>query len=219
MIAVEGLAMRQGGFALRDITLRVPAGGYAVLMGATGCGKTSIVEAVCGLRPITAGCIAVGARDVTRERPGNRGLGYVPQDGALFSTMTVREHLAFPLKLRRWSADAIAARVAELTAQLALAPLLDRRPHGLRGGERQRVAIGRALSFHPAALLLDEPLASLDETTQDRLRELLREVHRSAGVTVLHVTHNRAEAEQLATVRFHLADGKIQEDDLQTQSA
>lgn len=209
MIAVEGLAMRQGGFELRDVAFHIPEGEYGVLMGQTGCGKTTVLEAVCGLRPIVAGRIRVGGRDVTRERPGNRGIGYVPQDGALFATMTVRQHLAFALMIRRRPARQIAARVEELAHQLGIAHLLDRHPLGLSGGERQRVALGRALSFSPRALCLDEPLSALDEDTQMRMRDLLADLHRSTRITVLHVTHSREEAERLATVRLAMEAGKV----------
>ena len=106
---------------------------------------------------------------MTRERPGNRGIGCVPQDGALFNTMTVRQHLAFALRLRKWKKADMERRVQELAAQLNIKSLLERRPHGLSGGEVQRVAIGRALSFSPQVLLLDEPLSALDEETQERL--------------------------------------------------
>src|SRR5207253_9497129 len=131
-----------------------PQGGYAVLMGKTGIGKTTILEAICGLRRVTGGTIQLMDRDVTFLRPAERGLGYVPQDRALFPTMTVWEHLAFALQIRRWTRQQIDERVAELASLLALDSLLDRKPLGLSGGEAQRVALGRAVSFKPPILLL-----------------------------------------------------------------
>jgi len=211
MIACEGLCLRQGAFRLEGVGFTVQAGVYAVLMGDTGCGKTSLVEAVCGLRPIRSGCIRIGDADVTRLPPGARGLGYVPQDGALFPTMDVAAHLAFALQVQGWDARRIRQRVDELAARLEITALLGRRIQGLSGGERQRVALGRALAARPRALLLDEPLAAVDEGTRDRLCTLLKEVCREHQVTVLHVTHSRAEADRLADLRLRFADGRISE--------
>jgi molybdate/tungstate transport system ATP-binding protein len=211
VIAVEGLTVRQGAFALAGVTFAVPAGEYGVLMGRTGCGKTTVLEAVCGLRPVAAGRVLVHGRDVTRLKPAERGVGYVPQDRALFPTMTVREHLAFALEVRRRPRDAGEARVRELADLLGIAPLLGRRPHGLSGGEAQRVALGRALAMRPAVLLLDEPLSALDEETREGMIDLLRAVRAQAGVTVLHVTHSRGEAQRLADRLFVLRDGAVRE--------
>ena len=115
MIRVENLTVRVGTFELRDVSFAVPAGRYAVLMGRTGCGKSTLVEALCGLRRVRAGRVLLLGRDVTRLRPGDRGIGYVPQDGALFPTMTVREHLGFALAIRNRPADEI-RRVDSLEA-------------------------------------------------------------------------------------------------------
>src|SRR4051812_29596965 len=178
-------------------------------MGTTGCGKTSLLEAVAGLRPVAGGRIFLDERDVTDLTPGDRGIGYVPQDGALFRTMTVYNHLAFALALRGWNRAAIHARVTELAAWLGVGSLLKRRPAGLSGGEAQRVALGRALSFRPRYLLLDEPLSSLDEETRGSLITLLNGLRKAGDVTVLHVTHSSVEAEQLADVRFRVGDGRL----------
>lgn len=206
MIAVEQLSLRQGAFVLRDVSFTVPAGGYAVLMGRTGSGKTTILEAVAGLRRIEHGQVMLSGRDVTGERPAARNLGYVPQDAALFTSMTVRENLAFALRLRKLP---IAARVDDLAGLLGLAGLLDRYPAGLSGGEVQRVALGRALAFQPPVLLLDEPLSALDDETRKEMYRLLKSVREQARVTVLHVTHNREDAEQLGDVRLRLEAGEV----------
>ena len=176
MISVEGLTIHQGQFVLNQITFGIAEGTYAVLMGPSGCGKTTVMEAICGLRPIREGRIVIGGIDVTRASPGNRGIGYVPQDGALFATMSVRGHLSFALRLRGWKRKEIQDRVEDLARQLKIEALLDRRPYGLSGGEIQRVAIGRALSFSPKVLVLDEPLSSMDEKSQDGFIALLREL-------------------------------------------
>jgi len=209
VIRLADVAIRQGAFALAGVSLEVPTGRYGVLMGKTGSGKTSLLEAVAGLRPVAGGSIWLDQRDVTHLTPGERGIGYVPQDGALFRTMTVYNHLAFALKLRRESRAALRKRVDELADWLGIRHLLTRRPAGLSGGEAQRVALGRAISFRPKYLLLDEPLSALDEDTRGSVVGLLDQVRKEGRVTVLHVTHSRAEADRLADVRFRLDDGRI----------
>jgi ABC-type sugar transport system ATPase subunit len=212
VIAVDSLTIRQGNFALSDISFQVPKGDYAVLMGKTGCGKTTLLEAICGLRPIVPpGRIVLMERDVTSLKPAERGIGYVPQDGALFPTMTVREHLAFALRVRHWQKRRIDETVAEIAMLLGVEHLLDRRPAGLSGGEVQRVALGRALSFHPGVLLLDEPLSALDDASREDMYTLLRTVRRRTGVTALHVTHSVTEARALGDRIFVLQDGRVSE--------
>jgi ABC-type sugar transport system ATPase subunit len=205
MIAVENLTIRTGkrrrasaGFALNGISFEVAAGEYAVLMGRTGTGKTTILETLCGLRRPVSGRITFAGRDVTDLKPADRGIGYVPQDRALFLTMSIYDHLAFALIVRKWPRKAIAARVGELAEWLGIAHLLSRKPQGLSGGEAQRVALGRALAARPAILLLDEPLSALDEQTRGEMCDLLRSVQRLARTTNLHVTHSQQEAVRLA---------------------
>ena len=210
MILVEGLAIRVGSFALNGTSFEVPEGRYGVLMGGTGSGKTTILEAICGLRRISAGRIVLGGRDVTRLKPAERNIGYVPQDGALFSTMTVREHLAFSLRIREAGRPLIDQRVAEMSNLLSIEHLLDRRPQGLSGGEAQRVALGRALSSHPQILCLDEPLSSLDEDMRDQMYGLLESIQQRTGMTTLHVTHSLNEAQRLGDRVLKLVDGCVQ---------
>jgi len=209
MIQVEQLSVRAGRFCLRDICLEVPSAGYAILMGRTGCGKTTLLEAICGLKPASAGRVLVLGKDVTALPPRDRGIGYVPQDRALFQTMTVRDHLAFAPEIRRWSPERVAARVAQLATLLGITHLLDRKPAGLSGGEAQRVALGRALAAEPRVLLLDEPLSALDDETREEMIALLKTVQLETGVTTLHVTHHREEARKLATEVFVLAGGSV----------
>jgi len=215
-IATEGLSIRAGAFSLSGLSFEIPQGEYAVLMGRTGSGKTTILEAICGLRRVTAGRIRLAGRDVTNLRPADRGIGYVPQDRALFKTMTVREHLAFSLAVRKCNDGLTARRVGELAAWLGLESLLERRPEGLSGGEAQRVALGRALASHPVLLLLDEPLSALDDQTREETYALLRTVRRQTGVTVLHVTHSRSEFEALGTRLLLLENGSVREGKLNT---
>jgi ABC-type sugar transport system ATPase subunit len=210
MIALKDVSISAGGFALRGIDLAVPKGTYTVLMGKTGSGKTTILEAICGLRHVAGGCIHLMNRDVTRLKPAERGLGYVPQDRALFATMTVWEHLAFALRIRRWPRPQIEDRVLELANLLGLVHLLERKPPGLSGGEAQRVALGRALSFGPLVLLLDEPLAALDQETRGEMHDLLQTLRKQADFTTLHVTHDPGEAQRLADQVLVLRDGRIE---------
>lgn len=209
MIAIENLAIRLGQFELRNVSLEIPSAGYAALMGKTGSGKTTLLEAVAGLKPISAGRIVMHGVDVTRLKPAERNLGYVPQDGALFTSMTVREHLAFALVVRRVDKTMIAARVAELARMLEIEHLLHRTPVGLSGGERQRVALGRALAFRPTTLCLDEPLSALDDETRKQMYQLLQRVRHQTGVTTLHVTHSLDEALHLADVIYRVEEGQV----------
>jgi molybdate/tungstate transport system ATP-binding protein len=211
MIAIENLSVGAGAFRLEGLSFAVPTGEYAVLMGKTGSGKTTLLEAISGLKPVRGGSIRLLGQDVTRLKPAERGIGYVPQDLALFQTLTVREHLAFALVVRGWKRDAISRREAELTRLLGLEGLLDRKPHGLSGGESQRVALGRALSFRPRILLLDEPLSALDDETRAEMYALLRSVQQQTGVTTLHVTHSLSEARRLADRVLVLKGGTVHE--------
>jgi ABC-type sugar transport system ATPase subunit len=211
MIAVENLSVRAGAFAMHGLSFTVATGQYAVLMGRTGSGKTTLLEAIAGLKPVRSGRILLDGHDVTHLKPAERGVGYVPQDLALFPTLTVRDQLAFALAVRRWPTAAIARRVEDLAGLLKIGPLLDRKPAGLSGGEAQRVALGRALSFHPGVLLLDEPLSALDDETRQEMYVLLRSVQKQTGVTTLHVTHNLSEAKVLADRLFLVNNGGLDE--------
>lgn len=211
MIRIEDLVVQIGDFRLAGVSLEVPTGQYAALMGRTGSGKTTIVECLCGLRPIQSGKIFLAGKDVTQLRPAERGIGYVPQDGALFPTMTVRQHLEFPLRIHRWRPRAMARRTEELAELLSIEHLLKRRPAGLSGGELQRVALGRALAFEPSTLLLDEPLSALDDQTREQMYTLLNELQQHIGVTALHITHSRSEVRHLADLLFVVEGGRVRQ--------
>lgn len=200
MIDLEDGTLGAGDTRLQNISLAVPAGAYAVLLGPTGCGKTTLLETIAGLRPLHGGSLKINGHDMALRDPADRGIGYVPQDGALFPTMTVEQQLLFGLQIRKRPAAEQAHRLEDLAQQLSLTDLLKRRPHELSGGERQRVALGRALATKPPLLLLDEPLSSLDDDTREAMQQVLAEVHRNNSCTVLHVTHRKAEARALGTL-------------------
>lgn len=209
MIELRDVTIQAGKFRLEQISFTIPQGSYGILMGQTGKGKTTLLESICGLRSIQSGNIRVQGQDVTGWLPGDREVGYVPQDLALFPTMTVEEHLAFALRLRKYAADERRSRVEQVAEVLGIGALLSRGISDLSGGESQRVALGRAISFRPSVLLLDEPLSALDDETRTQMHETLKELQQTTGVTVLHVTHSQQEADVLADHRFELIDGKI----------
>jgi len=210
MIELRHLTIVSGSFALRDVSLSLQPGEYVALMGRTGQGKTTILEAIAGLREVTSGEILIDGTNITRLAPAQRGVGYVPQDLALFPTMTVRQNLGFALRVRGMARDEITARVNDVADWLGIAKLLDRRVTMLSGGEAQRTALGRALSFKPRVLLLDEPFSALDDDTRQEMHALMGSVRQHTGVTVLHVTHNRSEAAALADRVIQLEAGAVQ---------
>lgn len=209
MIELRQVSIISGGFRLEDVSFAVGDGEHVALMGRTGQGKTTILEAIAGLRDVTGGSILVAGEDVTRLAPARRGIGFVPQDLALFPTMTVRRHLDFALRLRKMHEPQIGARVETVAGWLGITHLLDRRVTTLSGGEAQRTALGRALSFEPRVLLLDEPMSALDEETRTDLHDMIRSIREKADVTTLHITHNRAEAEALADRIIIIENGRI----------
>ncbi len=210
MIAVEQLNVTVGNFSLQDVSFSLEVGEYGILMGRTGSGKTTLLESLCGLKPVSSGRIVIDGRDVTRLKPGARGIGFVPQEGALFQSMVVRDQIGFALEIRHRPKGEVKARVEDLARRLGITGLLDRSLDGLSGGERQRVALGRALAAQPTVLCLDEPFSALDEETRDDMYQLVRTVTGEAGVTTVHITHSRSEAEQLGDRFFRLVDGRIE---------
>lgn len=209
MISLENISWTApgGGFGLTGVSVTIPSETYAVLMGATGCGKTSLLEILCGLRVPDAGRIVLDGLEVTHLQPRERGIGYVPQDLALFPGQKVREQICFSLRMRGLKDES--GLINELVAELGIQHLLDRLPENLSGGEKQRVALARALAAQPRVLLLDEPLSALDEGTRGQAMELLKNLQRRHRLTVLHVTHSPSEAAALGSLQLRLEKGQI----------
>jgi len=182
-----------------------------VLMGSTGCGKTTLLEILCGLRSPTSGRVVLDGVDVTDLEPRERGIGYVPQDLALFPGLRVREQIGFAPKLRGVPPEELNQRVTHLAEQFGIAPLLDRLPDMLSGGEKQRVALARALAAQPKLLLLDEPLSALDESMRAEAVVLLQRVQSEHSLTVLHVTHSSSEAAALGHLHLRMNGGRLAE--------
>jgi ABC-type sugar transport system ATPase subunit len=216
MIELKKLEVLAGQHRLKNISLIIEPNAYVMLMGKTGSGKTTLLEAICGLRKIVSGSVVVAGQDVTNWSPGDRQIGYVPQDGVLFSNLNVRENLGFALQVQRKPNSYIDQRVTELSQMLGIDKLLDRSVAKLSGGEAQRVALGRALAASPKLLLLDEPLSALDEETRSEMYEVLRRVQSTTGVTTLHITHSLDEAVQLGDRCMRMDQDGIVEQTLQS---
>ncbi len=193
MIRIEQLNLAVDTFALSNISLHVKPQEYFVLLGPTGSGKTLLIECLCGLNPIDSGRICIDGVDVTPLEPRSRGIGYVPQDYALFPHKTVRNNIGFGLENRRAARTSIRREVDRLMGQLGVNHLAERFPQKLSGGEKQRVALARALVLEPRVLLLDEPVSALDEQTRDSLCRQLKQLQKSTHTTTVHVCHNFAE--------------------------
>jgi ABC-type sugar transport system ATPase subunit len=201
-----------GGHAgVRAVDLRIGDGEFLVLVGPSGCGKSTLLRLIAGLETPTAGRVHVGERDVTTLPPQDRDLAMVFQSYALYPHMTVRDNLAYGLRVRGASRAVIAERVASAAAALGLEALLDRRPAQLSGGQRQRVALGRAIVRQPQAFLFDEPLSNLDPALRGRARSELRRLHRSLASTVVYVTHDQEEAMTLGARVAVMREGAIEQ--------
>ena len=183
-----------GHTAVRDTDLDIGDGEFLVLVGPSGCGKSTLLRLIAGLETPTSGRIFIGDEDVSGVPPQARDLAMVFQSYALYPHMTVRDNLAYGLRVRHTDRAVMAQRVAEVATALDLEGLLDRRPAQLSGGQRQRVALGRAIVRQPRAFLLDEPLSNLDPALRAQARAELRRLHRRLAITAVYVTHDQEEA-------------------------
>lgn len=199
MLILKDVTVQAGQFLIPPFSLEIRKGECVALMGPSGCGKTTLLETVCGLREgMIGGRVILGGVEVSTLPPGSRGIGLVPQDVALFPTLTVGEQLEFGPRLHGWKATEIKERVKSLAVDLGLERLLERFPGKLSGGEARRVALGRALALRPRLLCLDEALTGLDEARHEEVLGVIRKMIEREGVTALHVTHSRKEAEAIA---------------------
>jgi len=211
MIHTEELSCQIGAFRLDRVSIQIPANKYFVLLGPPGAGKSIFLECLCGLRTVDSGRIFLGQEDVTQTEPRLRGIGYVPQDYALFSHLTARDNVSFGLRVRRFPARQMTSRVQEVAQLLRIEHLLPRGIAGLSGGERQRLALARALVLEPPVLLLDEPVCALDEATRQEICAQLLRVQRQMQLTVVHVSHNLEEAFSVADHAAILHEGRLQQ--------
>ncbi len=211
-IEVDSISKRFEDFhALENVSLEVPEGSLTALLGPSGSGKSTLLRIIAGLESADAGSVALDGRDVTGERPQDRAIGFVFQHYAPFSHMTVRDNVAFGLRIRKRPKDEVRDRVDELLALVGLTKWAGQRPHQLSGGQRQRMALVRALAVRPQVLLLDEPFGALDATVRAELREWLQRLHDEQNVTTVLVTHDQEEAMEVADRIAVMNAGRIEQ--------
>ena len=187
-----------GNQVIHGINMDIADGEFVVIVGPSGCGKSTLLRMVAGLEAITDGTVEIGGKVVNDLEPRQRDIAMVFQNYALYPHMSVRENMAYGLKIARMQRSEIDARVQRAAKMLELEPYLDRKPRALSGGQRQRVAMGRALVREPSAFLLDEPLSNLDAKLRVQMRLQIKEMHLNTGQTTLYVTHDQVEAMTLA---------------------
>ena len=199
--------------AVDALSLEIAEGEFCVLVGPSGCGKSTLLRMIAGLEDVTIGDISIGGVDVTDRSPQERDIAMVFQNYALYPHMTVKQNLAYGLKLKKLPKAEWRRRVDEVAKTLGLEELLDRKPAALSGGQRQRVAMGRAIVREPKAFLMDEPLSNLDAKLRVTMRAELARLHERLGVTTVYVTHDQVEAMTLGHRVAVLRDGVLQQVD------
>lgn len=196
---------------LKDINLSIEEKEFCVLVGPSGCGKSTLLRMIAGLESVTSGVISINGEDVTAKRPGERDLAMVFQSYALYPHKTVRDNLAFSLKMHHFSKDDSESRIDSVAKTLGLDELLHRFPAQLSGGQRQRVAMGRAMVRDPSVFLFDEPLSNLDAKLRVHMRTEIRDLHQRIGATSVYVTHDQVEAMTMADRIIVLNGGNIEQ--------
>jgi multiple sugar transport system ATP-binding protein len=191
--------------------LEIGDGEFVVFVGPSGCGKSTLLRMIAGLEDMTSGVIEIDGRDVTEDAPSDRGLSMVFQSYALYPHMSVRNNIAFPLKMAKIPQAQMNAMVEKAAAKLNLTEYLDRKPRQLSGGQRQRVAIGRAIVREPKAFLFDEPLSNLDAALRVNMRVEIMQMHQEMGATMVYVTHDQVEAMTMADRIVVLNRGVIEQ--------
>ena len=211
-ILVRNATRRFGDFtALDDVSVEIPSGSLTALLGPSGSGKSTLLRVIAGLERPNAGSVEIDGRDATNLAPQRRGVGFVFQHYAAFKHMTVRENVAFGLKVARRPKAEIRARVEELLELVQLPGLADRYPSQLSGGQRQRMALARSLAVQPSVLLLDEPFGALDARVRKELRAWLRHLHDEVHVTTVFVTHDQEEAMEVADRIVVMNHGRVEQ--------
>ncbi|UHH00365.1 ABC transporter ATP-binding protein [Pseudomonas sp. 7-41] len=214
-LQLNALSKRYGAVdAVVATDLAVEKGEFVSLLGPSGCGKTTTLQMIAGFVDVSAGQILLDGRDITHAKPASRGLGVVFQSYALFPHMTVRDNIAFGLKMRKVPAAEIAAKVKTVLELVRLAPHADRYPRELSGGQRQRVALARALVIEPPVLLLDEPLSNLDANLREEMQFEIRRIQHAVGITTLMVTHDQAEALSISDRVVVMQAGRVTQIDV-----
>ena len=211
MIRTDEISFSIGTFELQRLSINIAKGEYFILLGPPGSGKTIFLECLCGLKKIASGRIYIDEHDVTNIEPRARGIGYVPQDYALFPHLSVEQNVAFGLRIRGCQGKEMQTKITKTTEMLDIQRLLSRRIHGLSGGEKQRVALARALVLQPKVLLLDEPACALDEVTRQEVCAQLLGIQRRLNLTTIHVSHNLEEAFTVADRAAILNAGILQQ--------
>jgi sulfate/thiosulfate transport system ATP-binding protein len=211
-IIVTRATRRFGDFtALDDVSVEIPSGSLTALLGPSGSGKSTLLRVIAGLERPDAGTVAIDGSDATALPPQRRGVGFVFQHYAAFKHMTVRENVAFGLKVQRRPKAEVYRRVDELLELVQLPGLADRYPAQLSGGQRQRMALARALAVEPSVLLLDEPFGALDARVRKELRAWLRRLHDDVHVTTVFVTHDQEEAMEVADRIVVVNHGRVEQ--------
>ncbi|MBN8997922.1 MAG: ABC transporter ATP-binding protein [Rhizobiales bacterium] len=211
-ITIEHVVKRFGSHAvINDVSLRVDDGEFVVFVGPSGCGKSTLLRLITGLEDLTSGSILIDGRDVSGVRPSERKLAMVFQSYALFPHISVRDNIAFGLKIAGEPRDVIDRKVGDAARILALTDYLDRKPRQLSGGQRQRVAIGRAIVRQPTAFLFDEPLSNLDAALRVQMRVELIKLRDTLKTTMIYVTHDQVEAMTMADKIVVLNAGRIEQ--------
>ena len=201
----------KGKTAVDDFTLTIRDGELAVIVGPSGCGKSTTLRMIAGLVPATSGRIILDGRDISEVSTRDRDIAMVFQNYALYENMTVFGNIAFPLKIRKEEKEKIIEKVTGISKILKIGDLLDRRPKTLSGGEKQRVAMGRALVRSPKLFLMDEPLSNLDARLKTELREEIKRIQRELRTTTIYVTHDQEEAMSIADTIIVMDGGRIRQ--------
>ena len=212
-IVLEGVSKRfdDGYEAVKDMDLEVKDGEFVILVGPSGCGKSTALRMIAGLEDISDGELTIGGTVVNGKAPKDRDIAMVFQNYALYPHMTVRDNMAFPLKLAKVDQSTIDSKIEEVAKVLDLEPHLDRKPANLSGGQRQRVAMGRAIVRDPKAFLMDEPLSNLDAKLRAQVRGELKTLLARLAVTSIYVTHDQVEAMTLGDRIVVMRDGRVQQ--------